>query len=774
MNDRSRHPELILVGPLPPPYCGQAVMFKALVEELERRRIRFRVVNLAGCGKDRGGKATLWRMVEYVFILFDFIRKAVGRRKVVYITIAQSLIGFWRDLFMIWFSSLLGHRIICHLKGGNYDNFYRQQPKWIRWLIRMTLLRAHSLLVLGERLRRMYDFEPRLQSKLQVVPNGLPFEIQSDLSFKQLPAQGGEPVRILFLSNLIESKGYFDVLESVRILVREFGVPVQCHFCGEFLTNAADDRRVKNTDQAREMVQEFVRANDLSASVVLQGVVTGEEKLRLLEQAHFFVLPTSYNNEGQPVSIIEAIAFATVVVATDYRAIPDMVVDGVTGVLVPYGEARIMAEKIRDLVSDPARYAGMSRAARQHFLSGFTRESHLNRLIGVLDQEDVSTNTDLVLVGPLPPPHSGQALMFKTLVDELERRRARFRVVNLAGCGKDRGGRATAWRINEYFVILLKFVCKAAGFHKTVYITIAQSRIGFWRDFLMIWFSWCMRHRIVCHLHGGNYDNFYRQQPAWMQGLVRATLLRSHALLVLGDRLKQMYDFEPRLRPKLQVVPNGLPFEIPGSVPAKQLPANGEKPIQIMFLSNLIESKGYSDVLEAVRILVREFGMSAQCHFCGEFLMNAADDGYGKTAKNVRETFDQFVQSNGLSKSVFFHGVVTGDKKLRLLEQAHFFVLPTRYNNEGQPISIIEAIAYATVVLATNYRAIPDTVHDGVTGVLVPFGQPRVIAEKIRDLAADPARYAAMSLAARQLFLSGFTRESHLNRLIESLNQPIT
>ena len=62
----------------------------------------------------------------------------------------------------------------------------------------------------------------------------------------------------------------------------------------------------------------------------------------------------------------------------------------------------------------------------------------------------------------------------------------------------------------------------------------------------------------------------------------------------------------------------------------------------------------------------------------------------------------------------------------------------------------------------------------GSVALLVPFGRPRVIAEKIRELAADPARYAAMSLAARQLFLSGFTRESHLNRLIESLNQPIT
>ncbi len=370
-----------MAGPLPPPHCGQALMFKALVDELERRRTRFRIVNLAGCGKDRGGKATLWRAAEYFFILLDFTRKVIGRRKIVYISIAQSHIGFWRDFFMIWLSRGLRHRVVCHLNGGNYDTFYHEQTPWMRRLICATLLRSDALLVLGEPLRPMFDFEPRLRSRIHVVPNGLPFEIPADLPGKQLPGDPASPIHVLFLSNLIKSKGYFDVLEAVQILVREFRLPVRCHFCGEFLMNAADDRLEKTAGQAREIFDQYVKDNGLSEAVAFHGVVTGDEKLRLLEQAHFFVLPTQYNNEGQPVSIIEAIAYATVVVSTDYRAIPDMVLDGVTGVLVPFGEPRVIAEKIRDLVSNPARYGEMSRAARKHFVSDFTRESHLNRLI---------------------------------------------------------------------------------------------------------------------------------------------------------------------------------------------------------------------------------------------------------------------------------------------------------------------------------------------------------------------------------------------------------
>lgn len=374
---------IVLVGPLPPPFVGQSVSFQMLVEGVRKHHLSYAVVDLSGKRKSYGGTASWARALEYIKILFDYFRKSFLGKKTIYITIAQSRHGFLRDFVIIWFAYLKGHRIICHLKGGNYDNFYEAQPKWLRWLIRKTLLRVDNLLVLGKRLRDMYNFEPRLKDKICVVSNGLPFALHKTTEPKTLPVDKSKPIRLLYLSNLIESKGYLDLLEAVRILVKEYEIPVECRFCGLFLANKPDDVLVHDAVHGRKVFEEFITTNNLEKNVTYCGAVSGDEKNRELRDAHFFVLPTNYNNEGQPVSIIEAMAFGNVVVSTDYRAIPDMVVHEKTGFLVPYGQPKTIARVIAETTATPEIYSKMSKAALEHFQKHFTREAHLNRIITI-------------------------------------------------------------------------------------------------------------------------------------------------------------------------------------------------------------------------------------------------------------------------------------------------------------------------------------------------------------------------------------------------------
>src|SRR3954449_6603980 len=90
-------------------------------------------------------------------------------------------------------------------------------------------------------------------------------------------------------------------------------------------------------------------------------------------------------------------AAGNVVVSTDYRAIPDLVDDGVTGVLVPYGAPAALAGAVEALVRDPARYARMSRAAVERYRARFTRSGHLATLLPHL------------LQGPAPAPGAAAA-----------------------------------------------------------------------------------------------------------------------------------------------------------------------------------------------------------------------------------------------------------------------------------------------------------------------------------------------------------------------------
>lgn len=66
-----------------------------------------------------------------------------------------------------------------------------------------------------------------------------------------------------------------------------------------------------------------------------------------------------------------------------------------------------------------------------------------------------------------------------------------------------------------------------------------------------------------------------------------------------------------------------------------------------------------------------------------------------------------------------YHGIVGGDKKRELLRMCDIFCLLTSYPNEGQPISILEAMGNGMVIVTADHAGIPDLVTDGVNGIVV-------------------------------------------------------
>ena len=372
----------MLAGPLPPPEHGQSLMFEMLCGALVERGHAVRIVRIQGKNPSSLGRFTLRRSMETLRLLARFAGGLFARYRRVYITISRSRAGFMRDLPMIWSAWLWGCRIVVHVHGGNYDSFYRAQPRIWRFLIRHTLRRTRRIIVLSERLRSMFDFDPTLEERIVVIPNGPPFALAAMPQGRRLPED--RPIQLLFLSNLIKSKGWFDVLEAVAILHKTTTIPLEAVFAGRFLSSA-DDPEPTSPEEAETRFHEYVAANDLGEVVRYLGPAVGEAKRRVLETSDFFLLPTRYFTEGQPVSIIEAMAYGCIVISTDYRAIPDLVVDDATGALVEYGRPDRIADAVRRIVAEPGRYEAMSEAACAHYARNFTRQRHLDAVIPLLE-----------------------------------------------------------------------------------------------------------------------------------------------------------------------------------------------------------------------------------------------------------------------------------------------------------------------------------------------------------------------------------------------------
>ena len=375
-------PETILIGSLPPPLTGQTIAFQVVCEEFQERELPFRVINLSGGKHTRPeGGFTLRRLIQLFNPFFKALILLFGEKKL-YLSAAQNWVGFLRDSIFILLATIGRQRIVLHVHGGNYDGFYDSLSPLQQHAVRAFLKPVDTILILGKSLRGMFDFEPALRDKTQIVFNGLPYDIEElTVEPKHLPS--GERPKLLFLSNLIVSKGYLQVLEALHILVHDLRTDAECHFCGSFVL-ASDICPYSTPEEAEADFLHKIKKKGLGEHAFWHGPVDGNRKLRFLEKSHFFLLPTRYMYEGQPISIIEALAFGLVVITTPYRTIPEMVEEGAVAELIRFDQPEEIARAIQSYIQDPDKYEAMSRASINRYHKTFTRKQHLNKLIPLI------------------------------------------------------------------------------------------------------------------------------------------------------------------------------------------------------------------------------------------------------------------------------------------------------------------------------------------------------------------------------------------------------
>lgn len=130
-----------------------------------------------------------------------------------------------------------------------------------------------------------------------------------------------------------------------------------------------------------------------------------------------------------------------------------------------------------------------------------------------------------------------------------------------------------------------------------------------------------------------------------------------------------------------------------------------------------------------------------------------------------RARLEALTNTLGLAGSVRFHGFVTEEEKLSLLRSTWANVFPSP--KEGWGITIIEAAACGTPSLASNSPGLRDSVRNRETGYLVPHGDADALAERMLQLAANPALVTQLGLQARAfaetLTWDGAARETELH-----------
>jgi len=365
---------------------------------------------------------------------------------------------------------------------------------------------------------------------------------------------------------------------------------------------------------------------------------------------------------------------------------------------------------------------------------------------------------------------SGQAMMFEALTDYLKENKYSVDIINLTSKFTNiQVGKITLKRINEYFSIIIKsipYFFKNKG--GILYITTAQTKGGFLRDLIFIHLGTIFRYRILIQQFGSNFDAFYNSLNSFFRYLVKKTFNKGKYIIVEGEVTKKQFSFIEDYENKVLTLTNGLPERtIKTNTEIKTV--KKDESFKMIYLSYMIESKGYLDVLEAVNILINEFDRNVECVFAGMFKLSVDDEKF-KSEIEASLEFHNFIQKNKLDKFVTYYDGLMGTKKSEAFLKSHIFLLPTYFKFEGQPVSVLEAMAYGCVPIVTKYRMIPDMVTPE-TGIYVEKKSPRQIADKIMYLMDNPEIYKKYSKASIDRFNENFKFDKYCTKFCDILNK---
>jgi glycosyltransferase involved in cell wall biosynthesis len=227
------------------------------------------------------------------------------------------------------------------------------------------------------------------------------------------------------------------------------------------------------------------------------------------------------------------------------------------------------------------------------------------------------------------------------------------------------------------------------------------------------------------------YDIYKRQVK---RGSLEHNLGKAKFVVAISD-YNQTY-LETRCNgssPNIVRINNGIDmsqFAPNGAAPAE--------PFTILSVARFVEKKGLPDLVEACRHL-RDREVDFQCWLIGRGRMHGQ--------------LNDLIKKWKLKRHVHILGPHNQDEMVERYRAAQLFVLPCTLgpdgNRDGLPVSIVEALACDLPVISTAVTGIPEVVHDGVNGLIVPEGDPVALADAIQSVIEDEALYKSLQAEAR-------------------------
>jgi glycosyltransferase involved in cell wall biosynthesis len=409
----------------------------------------------------------------------------------------------------------------------------------------------------------------------------------------------------------------------------------------------------------------------------------------------------------------------------------------------------------------------------------------------------------LLVFAHTPPPHHGQSYMVQLMLAGFGGDR-RQHAQPAAGCGQKGDFGIECYHVNARlskkledigdlrlgkFVLLLGYCLQAIwcrfrhGVDNIYYIPAPGKRSALYRDWVVMLICRPFFKRVILHWHAAGLAKWLEMVMTMRLRSLTYRLMKAVDLSIVLSKYNRA-DAEKLFSQRVRVVSNGIPDPCPrfaeeilprrrarfaarrkllsgAKLDEADLRETGGDPqeVKVLYLAHCTREKGVFDSLAAVALASQRL-RSQQAPVYLRFLVTG---GFVKAEEKAE--FDRQIAKSGMADRVQYLGFVSGEQKLQLLREADLFCFPTYYENENQPVNLIEALAFGLPILTTRWRSLPELFPENYPG-LVNVRSPEQLADRLLALMTIET-----GAGFRGIFLRGFTLERHLTGLAEAFTQ---
>ena len=300
-------------------------------------------------------------------------------------------------------------------------------------------------------------------------------------------------------------------------------------------------------------------------------------------------------------------------------------------------------------------------------------------------------------------------------------------------------------KLNKAIKSYLYFI-KNINMYDIIHVHMA-SRASFYRKSIFIKFAKRHKKKVIIHLHGAEFKEFYSQECNDKQKrYVKKIFSYADKIIALSEEWK-VFLANICSEDCIEVVYNAV------VVPKKINKDYNEK--SILFLGRLGRRKGTYDLLKVIPKIVSKYPNV-------KFYLGGDGD---------IEQVNKICEESNIKNNVKILGWVDFDKKQQLLNNCGIYILPSY--NEGMPMSLLEAMSYGKPVISTYVGGIPKVIKNNSNGVLFSAGDIDKLYNCLDELLSSEEKRKTLCMNALKNIKDNFDINDNINQIIKIYNNII-